>query len=173
MCQHSPVWPHNRNRLTHDRIAVGAPSIRGILGLLAWSALTFGASLSNVKTIYIETLGTKPGSSELTKKLATELEKTAGLHLVKTKDQADAYIHGDGEIWIRGHISLNPRSGTDPHKGQPVYGGLLSVELRGRDNSVLWSYLATPRPGDEDVQKDLIHQVAKGLKIAIEKERHP
>ncbi len=141
--------------------------------LLGAMRLVSAASLSSVKTVYIETLGSKPGAADMTKRLATELEKTAGLRLATSKDLADAYIHGDMEIWIRGHISLNPRAGDAATHGQPIYGGVLSVELRGRDNSVLWSYLATLHAGGGDVEKDLSRQVAKSLKTAIAKDSHP
>lgn len=173
VCQHRVSRSGICDRRIHPLIGFQVSPPRLIFGLFCLSAMTFGANLTSVKTVYIETLGTKPGAPELSRSLAAELKRTAGLRLVSSKDQADAFIQGDAEIWTRGYISLNPRSGTDPHKGQRIYGGLLSVELRGRDNSVLWSSLATPRSGTGDVEKDLSHQVAKRLKTAIDKEKHP
>lgn len=173
MCQHRCLNLRIHELRIHKGLRFGLQRVGAGVLLLCVAGLAPGASLSSVKTVYIETLGTKPGASDLAKRLAGELEKTAGLRLTANKDLADAYVQGDGEIWTRGHISLNPRAGNAPGRGQPVHGGVLSVELRGRDNSVLWSYLATPHSGAADVPKDLSRQVAKSLKTAIDKERRP
>jgi hypothetical protein len=125
--------------------------------------------LAAVKSVRVETLGSKPGSADVLKELDRELQKTAGLHLAPAAGDADATIRGDCEIWVRGYVSLNPRAGTGPGRGTPVYGGFLSVELRGRNNAVLWSYLATPHPGASDAARDLSRQVARSLKLALEK----
>jgi hypothetical protein len=77
---------------------------------------------------------------------------------------ADAVIGGTGETWIRGYYSLNPRVrsvGSDAH---PIYGGYLSVELKGRGGETLWSYLVTPRRfGPEDIGRNLCGQIVRKL----------
>jgi hypothetical protein len=124
--------------------------------------------LAAVKSVRVETLGSKPGAADVVKELDRELRKTAGLQ-VADAGNADATIRGDCEIWVRGYVSLNPRAGSGPGRGTPIYGGFLSVELRDRQNGVLWSYLATPHAGTADAARDLSRQVARSLKLALEK----
>lgn len=75
-------------------------------------------------------------------------------------------LTGDGDTYIRGYISLNPRSGTRPGDGEPVYDGFLSVELKGKNDEVLWSYLATPRFQSSHVERDLAKQVVRKMEQA-------
>jgi hypothetical protein len=133
------------------------------------SAALAADPLAAVKSVRIETLGSKPGSAEVLKELDHELQKTAKLRVADAAGEADATIRGDCEIWVRGYVSLNPRAGSGPGRGTPVYGGFLSVELRDRHNAVLWSYLATPHAGSSDAARDLSRQVARSLKEALEK----
>ncbi|MGA7415232.1 MAG: hypothetical protein WBW33_32470 [Bryobacteraceae bacterium] len=128
-----------------------------------------GASPLEGLTVYVESLGAKPGAADLKKQLTEELRSVSGIHVVNNESKADAVIRGEGEIWIRHYYSLNPRAGNGPGHGRPVLGGFLSVELQSRSDGILWSYLATPHVGAEDVEQDLAKQVAKGLKIAIAK----
>jgi hypothetical protein len=126
-----------------------------------------GASPLEGLAVYVDSLGAKPGAADLQKQLTEELRNLSGIHVVNNESTADAVIRGEGEIWVRHYYSLNPRAGNGP--GQPVLGGFLSVELQSRTDGVLWSYLATPHVGAEDVEQDLAKQVAKGLKLAIAK----
>ncbi len=128
-----------------------------------------GASLLEGLTVYVDRLGAKPGATDLQKQLTEELRKVSGIKVTSNESKADAVIRGEGEIWIRHYYSLNPRAGNAPGRGRAVLGGFLSVELQSRSDGVLWSYLATPHAGAEDVEQDLAKQVAKGLKLAIEK----
>jgi len=128
-----------------------------------------GASPLEGLTVYVDSLGAKPGAADLQKQLSEELRSVSGIHVVNSESKADAVIRGEGEIWTRAYYSLNPRAGNGPGHGRPVLGGFLSVELQSRSDGVLWSYLATPHAGAEDVQQDLAKQVAKGLKLAIAK----
>jgi hypothetical protein len=120
-------------------------------------------------TVYVESLGVKPGADDLKKQLTEELRSVSGIHVVNNESKADAVIRGEGEIWIRHYYSMNPRAGNSPAHGKPALGGFISVELQSRSDGILWSYLATPHPGAEDVELDLAKQVAKGLKLAIAK----
>ncbi|MBV9940462.1 MAG: hypothetical protein JO150_18320 [Acidobacteriaceae bacterium] len=89
------------------------------------------------------------------------------LSVVPDRSTADAVLSGDGEIWIKGYRSLNPRSGRLPSDGTPVYTGFLSVELRNVRGDTLWSYLVTPSAGSADVSKDLSKKIAKHLAEAL------
>ena len=128
-----------------------------------------GASPLEGLTVYVDSLGGKPGAADLQKQLTEELRKVSAIHVASKESKADAVIRGEGEIWTRSYYSLNPRSGNAPGRGRPVLGGFLSVELQSRSDGILWSYLATPHPGVEDVEQDLAKQVAKNLKLAIAK----
>jgi hypothetical protein len=119
--------------------------------------------------VYVGSLGSKPGAVDLQKQLTEELRKVSGIRVVSSEAKADAVIQGQGEVWARGYYSLNPRAGNAPGRGQPILGGFLSVELVSRSDGVLWSYLAAPHPGAEDVEQDLAKQVTRNLKLAIMK----
>lgn len=123
-------------------------------------------SLRSVKRIYIDGLGDKPGLREVKKDLATDLRKTDIFAVADSSDQADATLSGRGDIWLKGYYSLNPRSGTSPANGQPIYGGYVSVELKDRAGVTLWSYLATPRTGSRNLAHDLSKDVVKHLLTA-------
>ena len=80
---------------------------------------------------------------------------------------ADAIVSGDGETWIKGYRSLNPRSGRLPANGEPQYAGFLSVELRDTKGETLWSYLVTLGPASENISKDLSKQIVRHLMDAL------
>jgi hypothetical protein len=123
-------------------------------------------SLRSVKRIYIDGLGDKPGLREVKKDLAAELRHSEVFDLVNSANQADATLSGHGDTWLKGYYSLNPRAGTSPTNGQPVYGGYLSVELKNRAGVTLWSYLATPHAGSKNIAHDLSKDVVKHLLTA-------
>lgn len=96
-----------------------------------------------------------------------QLRKQGSFSIVPSEAEADAVIAGDGETWIKGYRSLNPRSGRLPSNGDPVYAGFLSVELRDTKGETLWSYLVTLGPASEAITKDLSKQVVKHLLDAL------
>jgi len=120
-------------------------------------------SLRSVKRIFIDGLGDKPGLQEVKKDLATELRRSEIFAVADSADQADATLSGNGNTWLKGYYSLNPRAGTSPTNGQPVYGGYVSVELKDRAGATLWSYLATPHSGSKNIAHDLAKNVAAHL----------
>ena len=122
-----------------------------------------GNPLRSVKQIFIEGLGDKPELREVKKDLATLLRKSEIFGVADSSDQADATLTGRGDTWLKGYYSLNPRAGTSPANGQPVYGGYVSVELKDRAGVTLWSYLATPHAGSKDIAHDLSKDVVKHL----------
>jgi hypothetical protein len=88
--------------------------------------------------------------------------------LADSAAESDAALTASGEVYVKGYYSLNPRARSIGEDAHPVYGGYLSVELRGRQNEVLWSYLVTPhRYGPEPVGRNLAVQIAKRLKEAL------
>jgi hypothetical protein len=73
---------------------------------------------------------------------------------------------------VKGHYSLNPRHREVTADTQPFYGGYLSVELKGKGDETLWSYLVTPHPHvTGDIYKDLAGHVVKKLLDAIKEEK--
>jgi len=71
-----------------------------------------------------------------------QLRRKGKLEVVTTREEADAVIKGSGSIWPTGYVSTDPRSPSTTR--QPVFQGFLSVEVIGKDNDPLWSYLVTP-----------------------------
>jgi len=126
------------------------------------------AAQGEVKRLYVEPFTTKAGSVKLREDLIAELRKVRSISLVTDESRADEILGGGGEIWVKGYRSLNPRSGTSPSNGTPVYGGFLSVELRDAKGETLWSDLVTPPAGSEDVSKDLAKRIAKHVVEAVE-----
>ena len=120
-------------------------------------------SLQSVKRIFIDGLGNKPQLSEVKRDLASELRKSKIFEVVDSAGQADATLTGHGDTWLKGYYSLNPRSGTSPSNGEPMYGGYVSVELKNRAGVTLWSYLATPHTGSKNIAHDLSKDVVKHL----------
>jgi hypothetical protein len=137
-----------------------------LLAIVLSIAPLFGqevSSLRSVKRIFIGGLGDKPGLQEVKKDLATELRRSEIFTVADSADQADATLTGNGNTWLKGYYSLNPRAGTSPANGQPMYGGYVSVELKDRAGATLWSYLATPHAGSKNIAHDLSKDVVKHL----------
>jgi hypothetical protein len=137
--------------------------------LIALAVVMFGQepdSLRSVKRIYIDGLGDKPGLREVKKDLSTALRRTDIFAVADSPSDADATLSGRGDVWLKGYYSLNPRSGTSPANGQPIYGGYVSVELKDRTGATLWSYLATLRTGSKNIGHDLSKDVVKHLLTA-------
>jgi hypothetical protein len=131
--------------------------------------------LGAVKKLFVGSFGDKPGASVLRENLAARLSKSHGVTVVMSAANADAVVTGSGEVWIKGHFSLNPRQREINSDSQPIYGGYLSVEVKGKGGETLWSYLVTPQRGFiGDVNKDLAgHVVKKMLEAMAEEKKSP
>jgi len=116
-----------------------------------------------IKRLYVEPFTVKTGAEKLRDDLVAQLRKLGTVSLVGDKSSADAILSGNGEIWLKGYQSLNPRSGRFPSNGTPVYSGFLSVELKDTKGDTLWSYLVTPAAASEDISKDLSKRLVKHL----------
>jgi hypothetical protein len=121
----------------------------------------------DIKRLYVEPFAVKLGTEKLREDLIAQLRKLGTISLVSEASNADATLSGEGEIWIKGYRSLNPRSGRLPSDGTPVYAGYLSVELKDPKGETLWSYLATPG-SSEDISKDLAKRISKHLVEALD-----
>ena len=146
--------------------------------LIAWhrrrSFRSQPVQAATVTRLYVEPFTIKAGSEKLREDVIAELRKLNPVLLVPNESGADAILGGGGEIWIKGYLSLNPRSGRLPSNGTPVYGGFLSVELRDAKGETLWSYLATPGAPSGDVSKTSPSRSRNALsKSCKEATRHP
>jgi hypothetical protein len=142
-----------------------------MVGALVAGALLAGQAApraTRIKRLYVEPFTVKTGPQRLREDVIRELRKLNSVSLVANASSADAILTGNAEIWIKGYRSLNPRSGTSPSSGTPLYTGYLSVELKDVKGEVLWSYLATPGAASEDVSKDLSRRIAKQLAKVLE-----
>ena len=122
--------------------------------------------LVGIKHVFVETFPAKTGSDALRTDLIAQLRKMS-FSMVPEESKADLIVSGNGETWIKGYRSLNPRSGRQPGNGQPVYAGYLSVEIKDSKGETLWSYLVTLGPDMGDIGKDLSKELAKHLMEAL------
>ena len=128
--------------------------------------------LGSVRRLFVASFGEKPGASTLRDNVAALLAKSHAVTVVKKPEEADAILAGTGEVWVKGHYNLNPRQREVNADSQPIYGGYLSVELKGKGDETLWSYLVTPHPYvTGDIHKDLAGHVVKKLLEAIKGEK--
>jgi hypothetical protein len=118
--------------------------------LLAWApglsctpSCAQATSLSQIKTLYVDSLAGDPKDAVLLRSsLIRRLEKESRFVVVQSQKGADVVITGRGEIWRRGFITTNSRTPWRDH--QAVYSGYLSLEAVSADGQPLWSWLATP-----------------------------
>jgi len=124
------------------------------------------AKLSQVKKLYIGSLGNGKAADAIRHRMANRLRATRAFELVGSADQADAAVTGDAAVWVTGHVSVSIRS---PHANeQPIYDGFLSASLTGRDGVTLWSYLVTPsKSALKPITADLPDQIVKKLLEAL------
>lgn len=152
--------------------------MRELIGLILYvqafavpeSVAQTATRLADVHRVFLS-FSAKPELAGVSRELARELKKTGEVTLVGSPAEADAVLAGDGDIFIKGYLSLNPRAGTSPSRGEPVRGGFLSVELKAKGNEALWSFLATPRFGSTHIEHDLSRQVVKQLLEALRSRR--
>jgi phosphate ABC transporter phosphate-binding protein len=119
-------------------------------------------SLSQVKTLYVETFTGGTAAAQLRDNLVHRLAKSSRFRLVQSSKDADALVEGTGQIWIRGYITTNSRAPQTNR--QAVFGGYLSLEVMGANGQPLWSWLVTPgRFVWSSVVDDLAGHAAKKL----------
>jgi hypothetical protein len=123
--------------------------------------------LAGIKRIFVEPFPAKTGAEKLREELIAELRRLGSPSIAGSEADADAIVAGDGETWIKGYRSLNPRSGRLPSNGEPLYAGFLSLELKDTKGDTLWSYLVTLGPTSENISKNLSKQIVKHLTDAL------
>lgn len=126
-------------------------------------------SLEQVKRVFVGPFGGSAEAQEVQQALNEELRKHGKLGIADSPAESDAVLTGSGGVYVKGYYSLNPRARSIGEDAHPVYGGYFSVELKGAQNEVLWSYLVTPhrfgRP--EPIGRNLAAQVVKKLREAL------
>ncbi|HKN77495.1 MAG TPA: phosphate ABC transporter substrate-binding protein PstS [Candidatus Acidoferrum sp.] len=147
------------------------PLFAALFILILAAASSAGAqsaeSLSSVKKVYLESFGQEEAASKLRARLIKQLRKSGKLEVVSAASEADAVIKGSESIWVAGYFSTDFRTASTTR--QPIIQGYLSVEMVGKDNEPLWSYLVTPskfRIGS--ISQDLADQLAVKVLAALE-----
>jgi len=137
--------------------------MRTLLVCLLFCALPGAAQ--NVRNVFVDSFGDKPGSSELRQQVTAELRKSQNFHVVDTPAQADLVLSGTGEVWVKSHYSLNPRNRSVNSDAQGVYTGYLSAELKDKKGETVWSYLAAPHSsGSRGVSRILARLVVRKMR---------
>ncbi len=127
-------------------------------------------TLSQVKKVYVEPFGQDDTASKLRERMIKQLRKIGRLEVVTTRKEADAVIRGSESIWVTGYYSTDAR--VPANMRQPFIHGFLSVEILGKDNEPLWSYLVTPgKFRSESVTEELADQLVAKLERALKEER--
>jgi hypothetical protein len=113
--------------------------------------------------LFVEPFANRGGAA-LREAVVKLLGERKDIVLAGTAADSDRVLDGQGETYVKGYLSLNPRVRYVNSDSRPVYKGFLSVELKDRNEDPLWSYLATPRRyGPEDVNRNLAAQVVERL----------
>lgn len=151
-----------------------ASSIFTVLALLSAGAAGGYAQTaerpSQVKKLYVESLGTDKHATEIREQMILRLRKSHELEVVSDPRQADALIKGTSRVWVTGHVSLSPRS----HLNQPTFEGFLSVELVSKNGETLWSYLVSPSKFPwSGIEDDLARQMVGKMLVALKGEDQP
>jgi phosphate transport system substrate-binding protein len=124
--------------------------------------------LSQVKTLYVDSLGQSRRAEEMRAHLVRRLEHSHDFQIVTDPTKADALMKGTGQIWATGEISLSPHSHS---ANEPILEGYLSVEVIGKNDQILWSYLGTPSKFPwGGIADDLARQVVSRLTEDIRKD---
>lgn len=126
-------------------------------------------SLSLVKKVFVDSLGTEEDASALRDAILKALRKNSDIQVVATASEADAIITGNGKIWVTGSMHFGPHGGV-PEK---TYDGYVQVELLGKSSKSLWSFRATPsRFPWNGIVWDLASHVVKSLMEALRQNRN-
>jgi hypothetical protein len=121
-------------------------------------------SLSQVKKVFVDSLGTEQGATELRDAVIKALRKNTTIQVVPSASEADAVIKGSGKIWVTGSIRVGPHGGLS----EPTYDGYLQAEIKGKGDKTLWSQRVTPsRFPWNGVVWDLASHFVKDLAVAL------
>jgi phosphate ABC transporter phosphate-binding protein len=128
-------------------------------------------SLSQVRKLYVDSLGQGKIAADLRGHVISRLRHSHGIEVVQNLPDADAVAKGTGQIWTTSRSSLSPRSNS---ARQATVEGFLSLEVIGKNNQTLWSYLVTPSKFSwGGIEDDLARQVVAKLLADIAEKGHP
>lgn len=121
-------------------------------------------SMSQVKKVFVDSLGTEQGATELRDAIIKALRKNSHIQVVGTASEADAVIRGSGKIWETGSMRIGIHGGIP----QKTYDGYLQAEIKGKRDKALWSERVTPSwfPWNGIVW-DLASHFVKDLMVAL------
>lgn len=123
---------------------------------------------SSPEKIFVESFPGNADAARLHDEVAARLRASHEAAVVDSAAQADLIVHGEGAIWLKGYLKINPH---DTGARQPVYSGYLSLELENRNGEKLWSYLVTPsRMPWNGVAADMADHMVRLMLVAL---RHP
>ena len=123
---------------------------------------------SQVRKVFVDPLNSGTGAKVLQEDLIKRLRKSRTFRVVAAPDQADAILKASGQLWITGYVAASPRT----RSRQAVYGGFLSVELAGKNDEILWSYLVTPNKLSwSSVSDDLARSLVKEMVAAHDRKQ--
>jgi phosphate ABC transporter phosphate-binding protein len=151
------------------RVSRLAASLCVVLVLASASAMDGYAQgadqLSQIKKLYVDSFGTDKHAAAIREQLIQRLRKSRDVQVVSNPQQADAVIKGTARVWVTGRVSLSPRSNSLSH---PTFEGFLSVEVVGKNNETLWSYLVSPSKFPwNGIEDDLARQLTSKLLAAL------
>lgn len=142
-----------------------------VLAIAGISVAQTAESLSQVKKVFVGSLGEGRGAAEMSARIADRLRASGKLRVVADPAEADATIQGTGRIWTSGYSSV----GVHPSRAnrEPVFDGFLSVDVEGKAKTTLWSYLVTPsRFSVKRITNDLADQFVRKLIEALGNQSH-
>jgi phosphate ABC transporter phosphate-binding protein len=123
-------------------------------------------ALTRIRTLYVDQMGDGDSAATLRRRIVEHLEKSGKIRLVSRAADADAVLRGSFNVWSTGTISMSPHASS---ARLTTYQGYLSVELLGKSDETLWSYLVTPsRLRTFDIIDDLAGQMAARLLTAVQ-----
>jgi hypothetical protein len=153
-----PAWAEELATTTHSQSAVNVTTVGQ-------------PRLADVKTIYVEPLGSDTSSQLIRSKLINRLIKDGTLSVSESPDNVDAILKGAADIDKRHYVTVTPSfvsSGTS-YRAQGAF------RLVSKDGHVLWLGEMTSRKLlslNFSVSARLADKLVSRLKSAIEVDRH-
>ena len=130
------------------------------------------STFSQIKNLYVEPFTGGSQAAALRDSFIHRLKKSGKYRIVDSPQEADAIVTGSGQIWVRGHFTVNSRAPSANR--QTVYGGYLSAEILSKDHEPLWSYLVTPSKFSWlSIHDDLASNLVKQLLLARQDKMPP
>jgi len=121
--------------------------------------------IGGFRTIQVASLGDGIGADALRARVINRLQRDGRLKIVEDRSAADVILRGSSSIWATGAMAFNPHSKA---AREVSYQGYLSVELLGKADQTLWSYLVTPsRFRTASITDDLADHVVARLLDAL------